>query len=351
MPKIAIETAGLTKVFQGRRGLRGLLTGRRPVPKIAVNRIDLQVPEGEIFGLVGPNGAGKTTLIKMLTALLTPTDGSARIDGLDVRRESAAVHRQVGLVASNERSFYWPLSGRQNMAFFADLYRLPPRAARRWIDELFELVGLEDVADERFDSYSTGMRQRLALARGLLTKPRILFMDEPTKGVDPLGSSQIIELIRERIVRMWHSTLLITTHDLREIERLCDRVAIMYRGKLLTVGTLSQLRARVVSADVYQLQVSALAEERLRGLVAAAVPEAKLQVRQINDVLHLEARVPAGTQGLAPLLRSIVLEGGEVLACTSAMSTFDDVFHMVLAEVPVEARASDEPAAAEAVSA
>ena len=116
------------------------------------------------------------------------------------------MRRLVGLVTSNERSFYWRLSGRQNLAFFADLYHLPRREARAWIDELLDLLGLSEKGEARFDSYSTGMRQRLAIARGLLSRPRILFMDEPTKGVDPLVASDLIELIRDRIVARWNPT-------------------------------------------------------------------------------------------------------------------------------------------------
>ena len=299
---------------------------------LAVNDITLDVEEGEIFGLVGPNGAGKTTLIKMLSTLLVPTSGTAQIAGHDIERDATAVRKLVGLVASNERSFYWPLTGRQNMAFFADLYRVPRQTKFKWIDELLELVGLKDAADERFDGYSTGMKQRLALARGLISKPRILFMDEPTKGVDPLGSFQIIELIRQQIVGLWKSTLLITTHNLREIERLCDRVAIMKQGQLLVVGTLDELRARACAVETFELVVRGIDEQSLHaGLrrVGLPVPHA-LAAGEGGHNVRMSIR--PDSDELARAITNIVTAGGQVMRCEASGGSFDDVFQALVTD-------------------
>jgi len=297
---------------------------------LAVDRVDLAMRKGEIFGLVGPNGAGKTTLIKMLTTLVMPTSGHARVGDYDVVKGERHVRQLVGLVTSNERSFYWRLTGRQNLEFFAALYQIPRTKARHWVKELLGLLDLSDKGDERFDSYSTGMRQRLAMARGLLSKPSILFMDEPTKGVDPIGAAQIIEMIRGPVMDLWKPTVLITSHNLTEIQRLCNRIALLHHGQIIACGDFGHLRSLASTGERYRLAVRKLSDDKLQGIarnVEAAVP---ITVTQVNGVCEFDVEFPLGRECFPRLIRAIVSAGGDVLKCTSLEASFDDVFHALI---------------------
>ena len=178
---------------------------------------------------MGPNGAGtKTTLIKLLTTLIIPSSGSIRIAEFDIQEE-AKVKRAIGGATSDERSFYWRLTGRQNVKFFASLYNMPARKASLRINEVLSQIGLQQVADRRFQTYSTGMRQRLAIARALLPESRIIFMDEPTKGLDPSGTRLFYDFIREHLINDLGITIFLSSHNLTEVEKVCDRIAIMHK--------------------------------------------------------------------------------------------------------------------------
>jgi ABC-type multidrug transport system ATPase subunit/ABC-type multidrug transport system permease subunit len=235
----AIQTISLTKRFPPQSGWRKLLARPELVPP-AVDAVSLNVRSGELFGLLGPNGAGKTTLIKMLSTLVLPTAGKANINGFDLGQDSA-IKASIGLVTSDERSFYWRLSGRQNLDFFAHLHNIPDKEIGARVQEALDTVELGSIADSPFLTYATGMRQRLCIARALLNHPRILFLDEPTKGLDPTATQHLHQLIREQLVDAQGITVFLTTHDLSEAEFLCDRVAIMNRGRIVSCGTLAEL--------------------------------------------------------------------------------------------------------------
>jgi len=326
-----VETHDLTKWFRAPQALFSrAAAGNRHV--LAVDCVNIRLSRGEIFGLVGPNGAGKTTLIKILSTLLLPTAGTARVGRFDVVKAGHRVRQLVGLVTSNERSFYWRLTGRQNMAFFADLYHIPQPEGRAWMEELFDLLGLRDSADKRFDTYSTGQRQRLAMARGLLSKPQVLFMDEPTKGVDPTGAAEIVTIIRERIVKLWHPTILVTSHNLSEIERLCGRIAVMDHGSIIAVGELDALRTLARAADTYRLKLRALSEQTLRTITAAAGALQPIQYACCNGAIDLQVNFQRGGAGFPRMIRAIVEQGGEVLTCSAVAVSFDDVFHTLISQ-------------------
>ena len=239
----AIQTQALTKRFPPQSGLRRLLARPEPAPP-AVDGVTLTVGSGEMFGLLGPNGAGKTTLIKMLCTLVIPTSGAAYINGFDLTQESA-IKASIGLVTSDERSFYWRLSGRQNLEFFAHLHNIPDEEIKGRVQGALDTVGLGQIADNRFLTYATGMRQRLSIARALLNRPRLLFLDEPTKGLDPLATQRLHRLIREQLVDEQGITVFLTTHDLTEAEGLCDRLAIMNQGHIVACGTLDELVGKI----------------------------------------------------------------------------------------------------------
>lgn len=266
----AIETFGLVKHFPRRPSLRRLFTRTQPDDIVAVDGVDLTVESGEVFGLVGPNGAGKTTLIKLLCTLILPTAGTARVNGYDLAEEGR-IKATVGLVAGDERSFFWRLSGRQNLEFFATLHGLSRTDAAHRVDVVLERVGLAAHADRAFQTYSTGMRQRLSIARALLSRPRLLFMDEPTKGLDPPTTRRLHEFIRQELSARQGVTVFLTTHRLDEAEHLCHRIAIMDRGRIRACGTTAELRAMVGAKERYWLRVSPFSEA-VRGALQA-LPE------------------------------------------------------------------------------
>jgi ABC-2 type transport system ATP-binding protein len=206
---------------------------------VALGGLSMSVDEGEVHGLLGPNGAGKTTLVKILSTVLLPTAGSATVLGHDVVRDTAAVREVIGIVFGGERGLYWRLTGRENLEYWAALYRVPGAVARARINELLERVGLADRADYLVETYSRGMKQRLHLARGLVAEARVLFLDEPTTGMDPIAAREFRQLVLD--LRAQGRTILLTTHDMAEAEAVCDRVALIERGRLIAVETPASL--------------------------------------------------------------------------------------------------------------
>ena len=195
-----------------------------------LKKVRLQVPQGGIFGILGSNGAGKTTLLKILGTLILPTSGEAFAMGWDVARESRETREVLTYAVNEERSLLWRLTGRQNLNYFAAMNNIPRREAKVRIGELFSLLALEEVADRRVRFYSSGMRQKLALARGLLRNPEILLLDEPARSVDPLMAHSIWRFIKEELVSKQGMTVLFATHNLEEATNLCDRVAVLVDG-------------------------------------------------------------------------------------------------------------------------
>jgi ABC-2 type transport system ATP-binding protein len=256
-----IEVRKLYKRFPKRKKKNGtpfwssLIPGRRQ-PKewvVAVDGIDLDIQEGEIFGLLGPNGAGKTTTIKMLCTLLEPTSGTAWVNGYDVTKQAALVRQSLGAVLKGERSIYWKLTGRENLEYFAALYHIPRATARKRTRELLARFNLQDKADECVEGYSSGMKQRLAIARAMLANPPLLLLDEPTVGLDPQSARNLRELVLE--IRQEGRTVLLTTHYMEEADQLCDRVGIIDLGKIIALDTPAHLKESVDRLDIVRLEV------------------------------------------------------------------------------------------------
>jgi len=230
----AIETKNLSKKFIKDRGLgETLLHPFRREEVWALSDVNLAVKEGEVFGVLGPNGSGKTTLMKILCNLLYPTGGCASVLGLDAAKNPGEVKRNVGFINCEERSFFWRLTGRQNLEFFASLYGVSDAAAR--VGELLKLVELSAKADDRFDSYSGGMKQRMAFARGLLHDPPVLLADEPTKELDPVVTVRVWDFIKDVLAGGQGKTVLLATHDMREAAELCGRAAFLSEGRVARV--------------------------------------------------------------------------------------------------------------------
>jgi ABC-type multidrug transport system ATPase subunit/ABC-type multidrug transport system permease subunit len=328
----AIEAVSLTKRFPKTRGWRALFS-RDGLASPAVDHVDLRIKRGELFGLLGPNGAGKTTLIKMLGTLVTPTSGNARVNGFDLHQE-AAIKASIGLVTSDERSFYWRLSGRQNLHFFASLHSIPPTKIPERVEVVLEQVGLIDVADSRFLTYSTGMRQRLSIARALLNRPDLLFLDEPTKGLDPTATQSLHHLIREQLTKSQGLTVFLTTHYLEEAEQLCDRIAIMHRGRIQACGTLSELRESLNLGDRYRIWVSGFQpvmqsqlEKRLSSLKVELIERPTMEGEGSSDQLAvIEFRSQEGDGLLDQAIDIVRSKHGTIQSVMNEKASLEAIF-------------------------
>jgi ABC-2 type transport system ATP-binding protein len=247
----------VVRVFKTRRLFRESET------TVALDKLSLTVPRGVVFGLLGPNGAGKTTAVRILSTLLTPTKGRASVMGYDVEREARKVRPHIGLILGGERGLYWRLTARENLQYFAALNRMSPREADRRSKALLEQVGLRDQAERRIEQLSRGMKQRLHIARGLLTDPEVLFMDEPTIGLDPFGAQEVRQLIPALVAR--GKTVLLTTHYMFEADTLCNTIALINKGKLVAMGTPAEIKqkfskVRIVEVTVRQARATLMEE-------------------------------------------------------------------------------------------
>ncbi|MDH4208458.1 MAG: ABC transporter ATP-binding protein [Anaerolineae bacterium] len=262
----AIEVRDLRRVFRATIGT----IRRRTKEVVGVDGISFDVRQGELFGLLGPNGAGKTTTVKMLTTLLIPTAGSATVLGHDLVEEAAAIRPLIGFIFGGERGLYWRLSAKDNLRYFADLYRVEPDVSRRRITELLELVGLAGREDEKVEGYSRGMRQRLHVARCLLHDPNVLFLDEPTMGLDPVGARELRQVIKNLVSQ--EKTVFLTTHYMFEADALCERVAVINHGRVVALDSPEGLKRHVEDLSVIEVEVFGIAPEMVDSL------------RQLKDV-------------------------------------------------------------------
>jgi ABC-2 type transport system ATP-binding protein len=285
----AIQARGLVRTYKTSTGI----FRRRAVEVQAVRGVSFEVADGELFGLLGPNGAGKTTTIKMLITLLIPTEGSASVLGYDVVKDAREVRKRIGYVFGGDRGLYERLSALDNLRYFAELYAVPPAEQKRRIAELLDLVGLSGREKERVEGYSRGMRQRLHIARGLLHDPPVVFLDEPTIGVDPVGAREL----RRTIAGLTEAgkTVLLTTHYMFEADDLCDRMAVITRGEIVAEGTPRDLKAIVADRTVIEIETFGVdddAVERVRQ--ADGVTSVSIEERDQAQVLHVQS--PAGTE-------------------------------------------------------
>jgi ABC-2 type transport system ATP-binding protein len=227
----AIEVEELVRTFTYRKAKRTIAGSGASSEIVALDRVSLTVERGEVRGLLGPNGAGKTTLVKILSTVLLPTSGQVRVLGREVVSSTAWVRAHIGVVFGGERGLYGRLSARRNLLYWASLYKLGQRAARVRVDELLEQFGLTEFADTQVDRLSRGMKQRVHLARGLISRPELLFLDEPTTGMDPVAAREFRRLFEQ--IRTADTTVLLTTHDMAEAEQLCDMVSLIDHGRML----------------------------------------------------------------------------------------------------------------------
>jgi len=286
---------------------------------VAVNALSFTVEHGEVFGLLGPNGAGKSTLIRMLTTLVPPTSGTARINGFDVSRAANRVRQCIGVIPQAMTSDM-DLSAEENMGIFAKLYGIPREKRKRTIRELLKAVDLEQWADKPVKMFSGGMRRRLEIARGLVHEPKIFFLDEPTTGLDPVSRVAVWEML-SRLKRERDLTILVTTHYMDEADKLCDRIAIIDHGKLVALDSPLKLKASIPGRNILEVSFSEVPENWLH--VVQGLPDVA-DVKAQDHVFRVSSHNgPRTTVALMEAAR----EAGVVVASLSVQSTtLDDVF-------------------------
>jgi ABC-2 type transport system ATP-binding protein len=301
----------------------------KPKPVVALQGVDLRVEPGEFFGLLGPNGAGKTTLIKILTTLLLPSSGSARIFGFDVVRQTKQIRRIMNMVAGGEQSGYGILTVREQLWMFSQFYGLPGKDGWRRVDELITAVGMDEQKEQRVSTLSTGQRQKMNFARGLLNDPWIFFLDEPTLGLDVSAARSVRELVLAWKGAVPGRTVLLTTHYMAEADELCDRIAIVDHGRILALGSPAELKRRVQRESVFRLELDRLdggtaALRRLPGVLSAAAAAVQDEGRERQTVeINLTLQDDAALGAVVGALGGI---GSHILALRKSEPSLEDVF-------------------------
>ena len=303
MTENIIEAKGLTKVFNGYL--------------VAVDHVNFEVKEGEIYGFLGPNGAGKTTTINMLITILKPTEGTATVCGHDIIKEANMVRRKIGVVPQ-EYTADEDLTGYENIILCADLYGIPREISKKRALELLDLVQLTDFKDKKVETYSGGMRRRLELACGLINRPRVLFLDEPTLGLDVQTRAKIWEYIK-LLKKEYGMTLFMTTHYLEEADALCDRVAIIDHGKILVVGSPEELKSSL-GGDIITLSVNE--DKNISGLIE--------KIENVREVKHVKngyrIKVKDGELTAPLIIEALRSEGIKVTRLSLSKPSLNEVY-------------------------
>ena len=318
-----IEAVDLRRTYRTTTGT----VRRKALDVEAVRGVTFGIEEGELFGLLGPNGAGKTTTIKMLITLLIPTSGEARVLGYDVVRDAREVRSRIGYVFGGDRGLYERLSALDNLRYFAELYGVEARGQRKRIEYVLDLVGLLGREKERVEGFSRGMRQRLHIARGLLHDPPVVFLDEPTIGVDPVGARDL----RATIASLTEAgkTVLLTTHYMFEADALCDRIAVIANGELVAQGTPGDLKAAVADRTVVEIEAFGVADEAIEGLRAIdGVSSVSVEARDQMQVLAVQSA--AGVELTQALMAR--LNGARVGRVTVREPTLEDAYIALVTE-------------------
>jgi ABC-2 type transport system ATP-binding protein len=315
----AIETQNLGRIYK----LRGSKKETRK-ELIALQDVSLTVQRGELFGLLGPNGAGKTTLIKILTTLLSPTSGLARVAGADVQREPDLVRPRINMVSGGESSGYGLLTVRENLWMFSQFYGVPSREANERIEALLEMVGMKDRMHTKSSDLSTGLRQKMNIVRGFLTDPEVLFLDEPTLGLDVGASRDVRKFIIDWLKADKERTLLLTTHYMVEADELCDRVAIINKGRVLACDTPYALKQRLQKDVMFEIETSPL--NGLTQQMMESQPEVqKATLTDINGGSRWKLSL-VDESALAGVFNLFAQKNVKVMNLNKRQPTLEDVF-------------------------
>ena len=314
----AIETHDLVRTYRTRRSPGNA----QPAPIVALDGVTLEVPRGEFFGLLGPNGAGKTTLIKVLVTLLLPSGGWAKVAGLDVVTQAQEVRERISMVSGGESSGYGLLTVREQLWMFSQFYGLPTKPALARIDELLQVVGLFEERNRRVSALSTGMRQKMNLVRGLLPDPEILFLDEPTVGLDVSASRDIRAYIKRWIQERPGRTILLTTHYMHEAEELCDRVAIIHKGRVIASEAPEALKRAATAGSYFVLRTEAMNGS---GWLAEIAGVQRVDARAVDD--HTELRLHLADDGaIAGVVKALADHNRRILSMQKLEPSLEDVF-------------------------
>lgn len=325
---LAIEVKDLTRIYKIRAEKKDKKKGSAEPAKtmIALDGVDLEVYQGELFGLLGPNGAGKTTLIKILTTLLAPTSGTALVDGLDVVAQSQEVRRRINMVSGGETSGYGILTVRENLWMFSQFYGISWKDSNKRIDELLKIVELEDKRNALVSSLSTGQRQRMNFCRGFVTDPKVMFLDEPTLGLDVHAARIVRDFTRDWLATNPDRTLLLTTHYMAEADELCDRIAIIDHGKVLACDTPANLKRLLQKQPTFEISASGITERTLAALQAApgvvrvtASPDESGTAHKLRFILEEESAIGS-------VVSTLTAHNGGILTLQKNEPTLEDVF-------------------------
>lgn len=317
--ELAIKTENLGRIYK----IRG---GKKTEAKelLALQGVNLEVQRGELFGLLGPNGAGKTTLIKILTTLLAPTQGHAIVAGFDVAKHPDKVRPRINMVSGGESSGYGLLTVRENLWMFSQFYGLPSATANRRIKELLEIVGMSDRINTKSSDLSTGLRQKMNIVRGFLTDPDVLFLDEPTLGLDVSASRDVRHFVRNWVDLNPERTLLLTTHYMVEADELCDRVAIINQGRVLACDTPENLKHRLQREAIFRIEVSPLNGVGLEQF--ETLPGVRKVINQPHDGLSVLEFILEEEPVLGTVINTMTAGGVRILNLQKREPTLEDVF-------------------------
>lgn len=325
---LAIKVENLTRLYKIRAEKKDKKKGGNEPQKtmLALDGVDLEVYQGELFGLLGPNGAGKTTLIKILTTLLTPTGGTALVDGLDVVRDSQEVRRRINMVSGGETSGYGILTVRENLWMFSQFYGVTWKDSNARIDEMLKIVELEDKRNALVSSLSTGQRQRMNFCRGFITDPKVMFLDEPTLGLDVHAARIVRDFTRDWLRTNPDRTLLLTTHYMAEADELCDRIAIIDHGKVLACDTPANLKKLLQKQPTFEISASGITDRSLAALQSApgvvrvtAAPDESGSSHKLGFILEEESAIGS-------VVSTLTAHNGGILTLQKNEPTLEDVF-------------------------
>ena len=318
----AIRVEAVTRVYKKPKKWLRRTDPTKPTEFVALAGIDLEVKPGELFGLLGPNGAGKTTLIKILTTLLAPSTGRAWVHGHDVVTHADAIRPDINMVSGGESSGYGILTVRENLWLFARIYGVAGPVVRERIDFMLDVVGLADKADSRVTHLSTGQRQKMNFCRGFITDPRTLFLDEPTLGLDVTAARAIRAYLRQWMGERPDRTLLLTTHYMAEADELCDRLAVIDKGKVLACDTPANLKRRLQAFPLFELKLAPGSD----GLVAVRAVPGVQQVTRRETPEAVELKVWLREDAFIGGVVQAVAANGRLLTLSKVEPTLEDVF-------------------------
>jgi ABC-2 type transport system ATP-binding protein len=318
---LAIETHDLKRIYK----IRGAKRKSDPIERVALDGVSLAVKRGGLFGLLGPNGAGKTTLIKILATLLLPSSGTALVDGLDVTRDVVEIRRRISMVSGGETSGFGLLTVEENLWMFARFHGLENAVAKRRIDQMLDVVGLADRKRTKISDLSTGLRQKMNFVRGFINDPDILFLDEPTLGLDVTAARDVRDFIRRWLQENPDRTILLTTHYMAEADELCDRLAIIDSGKLLVEDTPSNLKRQIQEEAMFILKVAPLGKPVPGDSIEDVAGVQRLTVTDHDGYSELHMAL-SGEDALPGVLAHLSRRGAGLIALEKRAPTLEDVF-------------------------